>query len=134
MAQTMNRPMPLFDGVALGASALCLVHCLALPLFIAALPALSTVLDVPENFHRLMLLIAIPASLFAVVLGRRHHHRISPALLAILGLLFMLWGAYGAASARGELMLSVAGGFVLSLAHIRNWLLRRKTPLPFEQL
>lgn len=121
----MKRNTPLFDGVALGASALCLVHCLALPLLITALPALSTILDVPERFHRGLLLIAAPASLIAVLLGRRHHHRLSPALLAIFGMSLLFWGAYGAATARNELLLSVAGGLVLAWAHIRNWLLQR---------
>lgn len=129
----MKRPMPLFDSVALGASALCLVHCVALPLLIAALPALSTLLDVPESFHRAMLFIAVPTSLVAIHLGRRRHHRLSPALLAVVGLGLLFWGAYGVATARSELLLSVAGGLALAWAHIRNWLLRPRL-LPAVQL
>ena len=130
----MNRSMPLFDGLALSASALCLVHCLALPLLITALPAFSTVLDVPESFHRLMLLIAVPASLIAVLLGRRHHQSVSPALLATGGLCLLFWGAYGTATESGELFFSVAGGIALSWAHIRNWLLRHAKPRHFAQV
>lgn len=130
----MNRSMPLFDGLALSASALCLVHCLALPVLIAALPALSTVLDVPESFHRLMLIIAVPASLIAVLLGRRHHQRSSPALFAAGGLCLLFWGAYGTATEGGELLFSVVGGIALSWAHIRNWLLRHAKPRQFARL
>jgi len=43
----LNRFPPLLDGLALGASFLCLIHCLALPLVIAALPALATILARP---------------------------------------------------------------------------------------
>ena len=39
-----------FERAAMGASMLCLVHCLALPLIIAALPALSQILAIPRAF------------------------------------------------------------------------------------
>ncbi len=38
-----------FDGLAVGASVLCLIHCLALPIVIAALPALAARLDLARG-------------------------------------------------------------------------------------
>src|SRR3546814_17195654 len=55
-----NSHRGLIEHTALGASLLCLIHCLALPLLFAALPALSSVIPVSRPFHLVMLAIAVP--------------------------------------------------------------------------
>lgn len=117
--------MPLLDGFALSASFLCLIHCLALPLVLAALPALAAILHVPESFHLWMLVFAVPASMLAVLRGHRHHHRLQPPVIALAGLVLMTLGVLSARSEWVELLLSVTGGLTLAWAHIVNWRLRR---------
>ena len=66
MAGTLrNLHRGLIEHTALGASLLCLIHCLALPLLFAALPALSSVIPVSRTIHLEMLAIAVPTSSMA---------------------------------------------------------------------
>jgi hypothetical protein len=44
-----------FDAVAIFASGLCLVHCLALPALLLLIPAWTAWLAVPEGYHLWML-------------------------------------------------------------------------------
>lgn len=111
------------DGAAASVSLLCLVHCLALPLLIAALPALSQVLAVPEGFHRGVALIALPASSVALLSGFRRHRSARALALAVLGLGAIGWGAFGAQSASAELVATVIGSVLVSAAHVVNWAL-----------
>jgi hypothetical protein len=55
------------DSIAIGASFACLVDCVALPILLAALPAVDKILPVSGSFHLGMLMIAIPASLAALL-------------------------------------------------------------------
>ena len=41
----------LFDGIAIGASILCMIHCLVLPVLIVLLPTLAAFFMMPEDFH-----------------------------------------------------------------------------------
>lgn len=111
------------DGAAASVSLLCLVHCLALPLLIAALPALSQVLAVPEGFHRGVALVALPASSVALLSGFRRHRNIRALALAAVGLGAIGWGAFGAKSAGAELAATVFGSVIVSVAHVVNWAL-----------
>ena len=111
------------DGAAASVSLLCLVHCLALPLLIAALPALSQVLSVPEGFHRGVALVALPASAVALLAGFRRHRSGRALGLAATGLAAIGWGAFGAQSAGAELAATVAGSVLVSAAHVVNWML-----------
>ncbi|WP_163831461.1 MerC family mercury resistance protein, partial [Proteus mirabilis] len=46
-----TRTIDLVERAAVGASLLCLVHCAGLPLLLAALPALSRMVAIPEALH-----------------------------------------------------------------------------------
>lgn len=112
------------DAVALCASGLCLAHCLILPLAIAALPALSSVLDVPESFHVWMVVIAVPVGLTALAEGALKHRSPVPLLAGMAGLSLLTAGAFFAPE-NAETGLTVAGGVALAFAHITNWRRRR---------
>jgi len=120
----MHKTSPALDGLALSASFLCLLHCLALPVLIAAIPALATILDVPESFHRWMLAFALPLSALAIWLGWRRHGRAVPLMLAIVGLVLMGYGALAGVAPSMETALTTLGGLILALGHIRNWRLQ----------
>lgn len=117
----MRTTPPLLDGLAISASLLCLVHCLALPLVIAALPALASLLRMPESVHLWMLAFAVPMSGLAVWLGWRRHGRIVPVVLALAGLALMSWGALGGVAPGIETALTTLGGLSLAWGHVRNW-------------
>ncbi len=110
-----------FDGFAVGASALCLVHCLGLPLLIAVLPAIAGRIDPGEGFHLIVLLFAIPTSAFALVEGWRRHRGIAPLFVGGAGLVLMAAGLAFGNWAAVEMAVTVAGSLLLAGAHVANW-------------
>jgi hypothetical protein len=124
IAKTGN-PVDWLERGAVGASFLCLVHCLALPFLIAALPTLATVLPVSERFHVWILAFAVPAAMIALWSGRSQHGATGPLLTGIAGLVLLLIGAVVLGETRWETGVTVAGSLTLALAHVRNWRMRR---------
>ncbi|HEY0623448.1 MerC domain-containing protein [Sphingomonas sp.] len=110
-----------FDGFAVGASALCLVHCLGLPLLIAALPAIANRIDPGEGFHLAVLLFAIPTSAFALIEGWRRHRGVAPLFVGGAGLTLMAAGLAFGNWAAVETGVTVAGSLLLAGAHVANW-------------
>lgn len=108
------------DSLALLASAACVVHCLALPLLFAALPALSQVLRLPESLHLWMVAVAIPTSASALLAGTRGQSS-RPILVGFIGLGLLAIGTTIAGETRYELPITIVGALILSTAHILNW-------------
>lgn len=117
----LRRVQSFWDGAAIGASMLCLIHCLALPVLIALLPALAGLLAVPEGFHLAALAFALPASALALATGYRRHGLILPALIGASGLALLGWGALGGHDLAIETGLSVIGSLTLAAGHVWNW-------------
>jgi hypothetical protein len=113
-----------FDQVAVALSALCIVHCLAVPIIVAVLPLAIVSLGGESHFHALMLWLVVPTSVFGIGLGLRVHRRLAVALLGSFGLAGLaaaaLWG-HGAWPAPIEIAVSVAGSLVLGTAHLLNF-------------
>lgn len=114
------------ESAAMGASMLCLVHCLALPLILAALPTLSSVLAIPESFHLWVLAFAVPASGAALVAGRARHGAVWPLVLGASGLALLAIGAVVLGARPAETPTTVAGSLLLVGAHLSNWRLRTR--------
>lgn len=114
------------DIAAIGTSAACLIHCLMLPLLFAALPALSAIIGLPESIHAIAFLLAVPASVGAMIGGHRRHGSNHPAIMAASGLALMGVGALGGFKLMLETGLTVAGSVTLAVAHLNNWRLRRR--------
>lgn len=120
MSIPVARRQQWFDSLAIGASTLCLIHCLALPILIVAVPTLATFLALPEAFHLWAFALAVPTSLLAMAAGRRRHGQRRPVLLAAVGLALLGAGALLVEGA-AETVLTVAGGLTLAVAHALNW-------------
>lgn len=113
---------PLFDGLAIVASFLCLIHCLVLPVLIFMLPTLGAILAIPESFHVWMIAFALPSSMLALWVGFRRHHSLMPAAIVSPGLLLLAGGVLLAQSEWLETALTVCGALVLSTGHALNLL------------
>ena len=111
------------ERLAVGASLTCLVHCLGLPLLLAALPALSSALPIPESFHWWVLGIAVPAAVGALFHGRARHRRAWPLAIGVVGLCLLAGGAL-LGEGSGEIALTVLGSLTVAGAHIANWRMR----------
>lgn len=119
------RRQRLFDGMAIGASTLCLVHCLAIPVLLILVPALSGFFAFPEEFHLWVLVVAIVTSGMAVYLGYQRHHHVLPGVMAVLGLV-TLAAAEAYHGTPVETWLAVTGSLVLAVAHLVNLRLVRR--------
>ena len=112
------------ERAAVGASALCLIHCAGLPLLLAALPALSSLIALPESFHVWILAFAVPSSALALFTGRHHHRRAYPLTIGATGLILLATGALLLLGGRWETPVTIMGSLCLAYAHIANWRLR----------
>jgi len=115
------------ERAAVGASALCLIHCIGLPLLLAALPALSSLLPIPESFHVWVLAFAVPSSALALFAGRHHHRRAYPLMIGATGLVLLATGALVLLGGRWEAPVTIIGSLCLACAHIANWRLRHSS-------
>lgn len=108
----------------IGASAVCLAHCLMLPLLFALVPAASHLFAVPEAFHIGAFVLAIPISVLAMRTGYRHHGFVHPVLLGLFGLILLGVGAFGGLRLLAETGFTVTGSVLLAIGHLSNWRLR----------
>ena len=117
----MSKSTNWLDGAAVGLSALCLIHCLALPLVVAGLPFLAQFSE--GHLHRQMLVVVLPLSIVALGLGYRHHRNgkifaaggVGMALLAVgASLAHDNWGLMADRS------FTIIGALILAAAHFYN--------------
>ncbi|QSQ27424.1 MerC domain-containing protein [Pyxidicoccus parkwayensis] len=112
-----------WDGVGQFLSALCIVHCVVLPLVLGLLPvAVSGVME-GEAVHRWLLVPVVTSALVAFLPGWRLHRRASAPGLAVLGLMLLSAGAFlvpEGATGPWETVLTLSGGVVMVMAHACN--------------
>jgi hypothetical protein len=110
------------DLASLGLSALCVVHCLALPFLVVLLPALTPFTG--SWVHAALVLTAAPISLWAI---RASHvwrkWQISVPIIA--GLILLATAAFIPALSNVEVAMSVIGALLIGTGHIYNYLRHR---------
>ena len=117
----MNVRPSLLDSVAIGASFACMLHCLAMPILLAALPTIAHILNIPESFHLVMLSIAVPTSALALTKGYRTHRSVIPVILGLTGIMLLSTGALWQNRLMSEMLLTVLGSITLAITHVSNW-------------
>ncbi len=113
----------------MGATLACLVHCIALPVILAALPALSSIVPIPATFHILALAFAVPATGGALYVGYRHHRLAMPLLVGGAGIALLALGVLHWGETPLEAPVTILGSLLIAGAHVANWRLRRATHL-----
>ena len=117
------------DRIAISLSAICIVHCLAVPLVIAVLPIAVLGLGAESHFHAAMLWLVVPVSVVSLIMGLREHHRAKIAVAGMLGLAVI---AYASMVGHGqwpfsiEIVVSLVGSVLLAGAHLANFVVVRK--------
>ncbi|MPS68916.1 MerC domain-containing protein [Novosphingobium aerophilum] len=109
------------ESTAISASALCMVHCLALPLLLFLLPGLLGSFFQSEAFHVVVLGLVAPAALAAFLMGYRRHGAIGPGIVGGAGIVCLVLAVWPAGLPLGETGLTVAGSAMLVLGHGWNW-------------
>ncbi len=121
MNQDTQKSSDWLDGAAVALSALCLVHCLALPLVVVGLPFFAQFSA--GHLHAQMLIIVIPLSIFALGIGIRRHHDLRIVAGGVLGMMLLVTGATYAHTQLGltaDRLFTIIGSLVLATAHWKN--------------
>lgn len=121
MNQDTQKSIDWLDGAAVALSALCLVHCLALPLVVAGLPFFAQFSE--GHLHAQVLIIVLPLSVIAIGLGFRRHRDLRIVAGAALGMLLLVTGATFAHAQLGltaDRVFTIAGSLLLATAHWKN--------------
>jgi len=117
----MSKSSNWLDGAAVALSALCLIHCLALPLIVAGLPFFAQFSE--GHLHAQMLVIVLPLSTVALGLGFRRHRSLGIVSAGIVGMLTLIVGATVAHTYLGltaDRIFTVVGALVLATTHFYN--------------
>ena len=133
---TTQTTTELLDRAAIGLSALCILHCLALPAAMVLLPSLTSLPFADEHFHLALIFLVLPTSLIALFMGCRRHRRIR----------VLVWGGSGVAVLLGtaivghevlegswEQILTVFGASLVVVGHLQNFRLCRSSACQHEE-
>ncbi|WP_342787982.1 MerC domain-containing protein [Sphingomonas montanisoli] len=112
----------LFDRLAIGLSALCLVHCAASVLLVAVLATAGGALLHPA-IHEIGLGLAIFLAIIGLGRGFAQHRRPVPMLLGAIGIALMSMALF-VRHGPGEVAYTMAGVTFVAIAHFLN---RRET-------
>lgn len=130
MAQAAVRTAKLnrWDRIGLILSGICMVHCLALPVFLSTLPLWPVGEALHEWLHPIFALLLVPVTLTAGYAGYRKHRKLEVWMWLSVGLVGVLiagvWG-HLAPGTVAETSLTVSGSVLLIIGHWRNWRLDR---------
>lgn len=116
---TLSRSRP-WDLAGIGASMLCIFHCVATPLLVVVLPTLEVL---ERQTHAVFALSILCIGLLAFVPGYRRHRRWGVVLLGLVGFGMLSAGVLvpeGGMSETTEVAVTVLGGATLITAHLRN--------------
>lgn len=121
MDRSTSDSASLLDRAAIALSGLCVLHCLAMPFVLLALPFLGQLTE--GHFHLQMLIVVVPVSSVALGLGYRRHRRLSVMVAGGIALLLLFIGGtwmhneFGIIADRAA---TIAGSLLLASAHFYN--------------
>ena len=78
------------DKLSICLSLCCILHCIALPVIILMIPSIASLWINNEKVHVILVLFAVPISLFAMAKSLRIHHNYKCISLAVIGLSFLV--------------------------------------------
>lgn len=125
----MNKFINLSDKMAIVLSVLCVLHCLAFPVFLIFLSTFFGVVAFDsEQVHIWLLFAVVPISLFAILAGYFHHRLISVFSIGLVGMAILVLAAVIGHDLLGhaaEIIMTLVGSALIAYAHFRNISLRR---------
>lgn len=118
------------DRVAILLSAVCLVHCLLLPLVVTLLPWLVWLVDNDAVVHRWLLIGIVPVSAVALIRGCARHGQRALLWLGVAAISMLMGAAlWESVPEAWESALTFLGSVALSSTHVLNLrALRRWAP------
>lgn len=112
------------DKLAISLSLICVAHCFFVPSFlILSSGFISLSLD-NEMVHKLILILAVPISLFALISGHSNHKNYTIFLNGAAGLTLLVLAAVLGESFLGEFgekTLTLVGSLIVATSHYKNY-------------
>ena len=111
------------DKFAMSFSAICLIHCLFAPsLIILSYSSLALTIE-SELIHKIILLLTVPISIFAISLGYKNHSNNSIIYTGIAGLTILVSALLIGENIgeNAELLLTMVGSLMVIYCHYRNY-------------
>ena len=118
----------LSDKFAMSFSMLCLMHCLFAPaLIVLSYSSLAITIE-SELVHKIILLLTIPISIFAITLGYKNHLNNSIIFIGISGLTILVAALLigEKINENTELILTTIGSMLLIFCHYKNYKICKK--------
>ena len=116
------------DKAAITISLACVLHCFFVPSFVVVGSGFLSISFDNEFVHYLILLFALPVSIFALYAGYKNHKSSSFILYGILGLIILVTAVFLGEEVLGELgekLLTLLGASIVAFAHYKNYRLCR---------
>ena len=118
----------LSDKFAMSFSMLCLMHCLFAPaLIVLSYSSLAITIE-SELVHKIILLLTIPISIFAITLGYKNHLNNSIIFTGISGLTILVAALLigEKINENTELILTTIGSMLIIFCHYKNYKICKK--------
>ena len=125
----MRTTQEFSDKTAISLSAICLAHCLLVPSFLVLLSGYLSISYDNELIHYVILFLAIPVSIYALITGVRNHRTYQCLAMGLVGLFFLIFAVTLGVQICGELGekgLTAIGASLVALSHFKNYRLCRK--------
>ena len=116
-----------FDRAGVTLSALCVVHCILLPLTTSFLPLMGMLAE-NETIHKALVLLAIVPAAFAFTDFNGSQSPILIGGLGLVGVISLLTGAFVEAFHDYEATLTIIGAVILACAHIMRMRATKRHP------
>ena len=78
------------DKLSICLSVCCILHCIALPFLVLLIPSVASFWINDESVHIVLVILAVPISLFAMGISLRKHHNYKCIALAGIGLALLV--------------------------------------------
>jgi len=118
MSSLATSRFPRLDGIAIGLSGLCMIHCLATAVAVGLLSSVASILAAPA-IHEVGLAIAMVLGALALGFGARQHGMLLPVAVGALGLGIMA-GSLTLEHGTSETAWSLLGVGLLAFGHELN--------------
>ena len=119
----MFRTQLMNDKLAMALSSACAIHCFLTPSFVLLTSGLISFSFDNEFLHNLILFVAVPISLYALISGNANHKILYLLPVGIIGLSLLFLAVFLGEAFLGELgekSLTLIGSFLVVFAHFKN--------------
>lgn len=109
------------DKIGIGTSLLCAVHCILLPVLFTTLPLMGVEILENELLELVFILFSLIIGCLAMYNGySKHHHKLLPLVLFILGISLLFFANFFLEDNQ-ETIIKIIGATTLIIAHLINW-------------